>query len=191
MNAQLLNNIAKHIVLLPEEIALCGDFWKEKVVRKGEYLLRNGDIAKTDNYVVTGVLKAFYLSDKGDEEILYFANDDWWATDILSFQKQSPSVYNIQALEDTLLLQIHRDSFQEMLKQIPKLETYFRSILESYVGSLQQRIITTNASNAEQKYIDFIQKYPEIAAKVPQYLIASYLGVSPEFISRIRKRNQG
>lgn len=77
MNAQLLNNIAKHIVLLPEEIALCGDFWKEKVVRKGEYLLRNGDIAKTDNYVVTGVLKAFYLSDKGDEEILYFANDDW------------------------------------------------------------------------------------------------------------------
>lgn len=109
----------------------------------------------------------------------------------MSFQKQSPSVYNIQALEDTLLLQIHRDSFQEMLKQIPKLETYFRSILESYVGSLQQRIITTNASNAEQKYIDFIQKYPEIAAKVPQYLIASYLGVSPEFISRIRKRNQG
>ncbi|AWW30753.1 Crp/Fnr family transcriptional regulator [Echinicola strongylocentroti] len=188
MNDQLLKNIAKYVTLSPDEIDLFRTFWTEKTLLKGDYLLRNGEVSKSDNYVVTGALKAFYISDKGNEEILYFAIDDWWATDILSFQKQTPSIYTIQALEDTLLLQIHRDSFQEMLQRIPTLETYFRSILESYVGSLQQRIITSNSSNAEQNYIDFIEKYPKISAKVPQYLIASYLGVTPEFISRIRKR---
>lgn len=85
-------------------------------------------------------------------------------------------------------MQIHRDSFEEMLKQIPKLERFFRIILENYLGSLQRRIIENNTLNAEQRYIDFIQKYPEIVDKVPQYLIASYLGITAEFLSRVRKK---
>lgn len=160
-------------------------------MNKGDYLLRNGETCRTDNYIISGALKAFYINSKsGREEILYFGISDWWATDIESFQKQKISRYNIQALEKTNLLQISHQSFNEMLTQIPKLEKYFRIILESYLGSLQKRIIQSSVLDAEQRYCDFIEEYPEIVNKVPQYLIASYLGVSPEFLSRIRQKQR-
>ncbi|WP_103071751.1 Crp/Fnr family transcriptional regulator [Aquimarina sediminis] len=188
---QLLVNISKHIQLSPEEIKQFDTFWTEKTLEKGEYLLRNGETCRTDNYIISGALKAFYINSKsGREEILYFAIDDWWASDIDSFQKQKPSNYNIQALEKTELLQISRYSFEKMLEQIPKLERYFRVILESYVGSLQRRIIHNNVHDAEQRYLEFIEKYPKITDKVPQYLIASYLGISAEFLSRIRQKQK-
>ncbi|MBO0321237.1 Crp/Fnr family transcriptional regulator [Muricauda sp. CAU 1633] len=189
MHYQLIQNISKHVQLSPEEKSLFDTFWTEKTLDKGDYLLRNGEVCKNDNYIISGALKAFYInSDKGKEEILYFSIDDWWATDILSFQKQRPSIYNIQALEETRLLQISYQSFQKMLAEIPKLERYFRIILEAYLGSLQQRIIVGNTYDAAYRYSAFLKDYPKIAQKVPQYLIASYLGISPEFISRIRKK---
>jgi len=191
MNEQLHKNISKIIKLSSEERILFETFWTEKTLNKGDYLLRNGETCRTDNYIITGALKAFYInSENGREEILYFAIDDWWASDIDSFQKQKLSIYNIQALEETKLLQINHYSFNAMLEQIPKLEKYFRNILESYLGSLQKRIIKNNVLDAEQKYSEFIEQYPKIADKVPQYLIASYLGFSPEFLSRIRKKQK-
>lgn len=190
MYSQLTKNIAAHVTLNTEEKDLLETFWTEKTLKKGDYLLRNGEVCRTDNFVVRGALKAFYLNaDNGKEEILYLAIDDWWATDIESFRKQSPSIYSIQAIKETMLLQIHYNSFQEMLIQIPKLERFFRIILENYVGSLQRRIILNNVNNAEQRYFEFLEKYPKIAEEVPQYLIASYLGISAEFLSRIRKKN--
>ncbi|UII35056.1 Crp/Fnr family transcriptional regulator [Fulvivirga ulvae] len=188
MQSQLIKNISKHVKLNPDEENLFDTFWSEKVLNKGDYLLRNGEICKTDNYIISGSIKAFYVNlDSGKEEILYFAIDDWWATDINSFQKQTPSIYSIQTLEKTKLLQIHYQSFQKMLASIPKLERYFRIILESYIGSLQRRIIFNNGYTAEQRYLEFLNRYPEIAKRVPQYLLASYLGMSPEFLSRIKK----
>lgn len=189
MKEQLIKSISKYIELSPEEENLMESFWIEKTLEKGDYLLRNGDTCKTDNFVVNGALKAFYINpETGKEEILYFAIEHWWATDIESFQKQKPSIYNIQAIEETTLLQIHFASFQEMLRQIPKLERFFRIILENYLGSLQRRIILNNVLDAEQRYLDFLENYPKIASKVPNYLIASYLGISAEFLSRIRKK---
>jgi len=173
MNHQLLANIAKYVKLTPEEIEVFSTFWSEKTLKKGDLLLRNGEVCLSDNYVVSGTLKAFYINaDNGQEEILYFAIEDWWATDMESFQKQKPSIYTIQALEDSLLLQIDYYSFQRMLDRIPKLERYYRIILENYVGSLQRRIVLNNALNAEQRYSQFLASYPKIAQKVPQYLIA-------------------
>lgn len=191
MNEQLLKNISKRIKLSSVEKDLFETFWTERTLSKGDYLLRNGETCRTDNYVISGALKAFYINpESGREEILYFAIDNWWASDIDSFQKQKPSVYNIQALEKTNLLQISHYSFNKMLEQIPKLERYFRIISESYLGSLQTRIIQNNILDAEQRYSDFMEKYPQIANRVPQYLIASYLGVSAEFLSRIRKKKK-
>jgi CRP/FNR family transcriptional regulator len=187
----LIKNISKHITLSPEEISAFETFWTEKTFEKDEYLLQNGDICRFDTYVVSGVLKAFYInSENGNEEIIYFAVDDWWATDINSFSKQKPSVYTIQAVEKTTILQISYHSFQKLLKEIPSLERYFRLILENYLGALQKRIIDSKVYDAEYRYYDFLTTYPNIASKVPQYLIASYLGVSAEFISRIRKKNK-
>ncbi len=189
MKKPLIKSISDHIELNSEEQNLIENFWTEKTLKKGEYLLRNGEICRTDNFVVSGTLKAFYINSKtGKEEILYFAIENWWATDIDSFQKQKPSIYNIQAIEQTELLQIRYDSFQEMLKQIPKLERFFRIILEKYLGSLQKRIIEDNVLDAEQRYANFIENYPKITDKVPQYLIASYLGITAEFLSRICKK---
>lgn len=189
MKKSLIKSISKYIKLSAEEESLIETFWTEKTLEKGDYLLRNGETCRTDNYVIHGTLKAFYInSETGKEEILFFSIENWWATDIESFQKQKPSIYNIQAIEKTTLLQIRYDSFQKMLEQVPKLERFFRIILENYLGSLQRRIILNNVLDAEQRYLDFLENYPKIAEKVPNYLIASYLGITAEFLSRIRKR---
>jgi cAMP-binding proteins - catabolite gene activator and regulatory subunit of cAMP-dependent protein kinases len=187
---KLIDHISRHIRLTQEDVALFDTFWSTKTLSKGEYLLRNGEVCRTDNYVISGTLKAFYINaDSGDEEILYFAIDDWWATDIESFRKQQPSIYTIQALEKTELLQINFHSFQRMLEQMPKLERFFGIILEGYLGTLQRRIVFNNIYDAEYRYLDFVRTYPEMAAKIPQYLIASYLGISAEFLSRIRRKS--
>lgn len=187
----LIKNILKHVALTQEEITVFKSFWSEKTLEKGEFLLRNGETCRYDSYIVSGVLKAFCInSDNGNEEILFLAIDNWWATDISSFSKQQPSMYNIQAVEKTSLLQISHTAFQKMLQAIPSLERYFRIILEGYLGTLEKRIVFNNMYKAEQKYYDFLNTYPDIVSRVPQYLIASYLGVSAEFISRIRKKNK-
>ncbi|MDF2189211.1 Crp/Fnr family transcriptional regulator [Paraflavitalea sp. CAU 1676] len=189
MNNPLIADMLKHVKLTPAEIDLVTACWTEKILGKGDYLLRNGDICRTDNFVLAGALKAFYINgDTGKEEILYFAIDLWWATDIDSFRKQQSSIYNIQALVTTRLLQINHISFEEMLKQVPALERYFRIILEGYTASLQRRIILNKVYDAEQRYVDFLARYPQLAAQVPLYLIASYLDMSAEFLSRIRKK---
>ena len=180
----LLKNISKYINLTQDEISLFESFWSEKTFEKGDYLLRNGDICRYDSYVVSGALKAYYINaDNGNEEILFFAIDDWWASDLDSFSKQQPSIYNIEAIEKTTVLQISHNSFQQLLTELPSMERYFRLILESYLGALQRRIIHNNVYDAESRYFAFLENYPTIASKVPQYLIASYLGVSAEFIS--------
>lgn len=187
----LLKNISRYVTLTEEETEIFEGFWTEKILEKGDYLLRNGDVCRYDNYVVSGLVKAFYInSENGNEEILYFSIDDWWASDIDSFSKQKTSIYNIQALEKTKVLQINYHSFQNLLRAIPQLERYFRLILESYLGVLQKRLIYHNVYDAEYRYFDFLERYPDIASRVPQYLIASYLGVSAEFISRLRKKNK-
>lgn len=189
MNQELLNKMKAIVTLSAEEERMLSGYWKEKTLKKGEYLLTNGIICRTDNYVIEGALKAYYInSETGTEEILFFAIEDWWASDLYSFQKQTPSIYNIQAVEDTRLLQITSESFQNMLVKIPKLERFFRIILESYLGTLQRKIILNQVYDVKQRYMDFLKQYPLIAARFPNYLIASYLNVSPEFLSRIRKK---
>lgn len=191
MKEPLIKSISRYVKLNSEEENLIEFFWTAKTLEKGDYLLRNGETCKSDNFVVKGALKAYYINfENGKEEILYFAIDNWWATDIESFQKQKPSIYNIQAIDKTELLQISHTSFEEMLKKIPKLERFFRIILENYLGSLQRRIIINNVFGAELRYSDFLENYPKVAEKVPQYLIASYLGITAEFLSRIRNKNK-
>lgn len=189
---KLIENIRRYVNLNDEQAQAFISFWTERNLSKGEYLLRNGELCRFDTYVVSGALKAYFINaQSGKEEILFFAIDDWWASDLVSFSTQKPSIYSIQAIEHTTILQIGYQSFQEMLKKMPVMERYFRIILERYLGSLQKRIIYNQAYDARFRYKDFIETYPEIAAKVPQYLIASYLGVSAEFISRIRSGKKG
>lgn len=162
---------------------------KERKFAKNEFLFKNRQICRYDSFVVSGSLKAFYIHpNTGKEEILFFAIEDWWATDLDSFSNQIPSSYNIQTLEECVLLQISHEIFEEMLVRIPKLEKYFRLILQGYTASMTKRIILTNAHTAEERYTEFAKNYPKIIQKISQYLIASYLGITPEFLSRIRAK---
>lgn len=190
MIQQLLRKINSIVALSVAEERIISDYWNEKTLKKGEYLLTNGAVCRTDNYVVEGALKAYFIDpETGKEEILYFAIEGWWATDLDSFQKQIPSIYTIQAIEDTKLLQITKESFVKMLHEIPRLERFFRIILERYLGALQRKIIIGQVYDAKKRYLEFLKQYPLIAERFPNYLIASYLNVSPEFLSRIRKKN--
>lgn len=191
MIERLLENISRIVSLtLPEKERLYS-FWTTKTLPKNTYLFRTGEICTHDSYVASGLLKAFYINqESGREEILFFAAEDWWATDLASFANQQPSLYAIQALETTTLLQINSRQFEEMLGEIPKLERYFRIILQQYTASLQHRIVRNLSYSAEERYIDFYQRYPDLAQRVPQYLIASYLGVTPEFFSKLRSQNR-
>lgn len=187
MNEQLLKNIQSQIALTAKEVETLSTFWQRKEIAKDEYLVRNGDVCKYDSFVVSGSFKATYLHHKtGKEEILFFAIEDWWATDIDSFYQQAPSNYNIQALEDAVVEQISYPSFEKLMHAIPTMERYFRLILQSYTASIQKRIILTNAHSAEERYDHFLKKYHKMERKIPQYLIASYLGITPEFLSKLR-----
>ena len=191
MTNSLIDNISRYIKLSPDEHAVFESFWKEKTLGKGEFILRNGEVCRYDSYVISGALKAYFIdATSGKEEILYFAVDEWWATDIDSFSGQKPSIYNIQTITETTILQISHHAFEQLLFQIPSLERYFRIILERYLATLQKRIIYINVYDAEYRYADFLNTYPLITSKVPLYLIASYLGISAEFLSRIRKKRK-
>lgn len=185
----LINEIKSKISLKEEDAEKVQSYWKRADLKKNDFLFQNGEVCEHDSYVVKGSLKASYVNAKtGKEEILFFAIENWWATDLDSFTKQTKSLYTIQALEDCTLLQIHFQAFNDLLREVPAMERYFRIILEGYIASLQRRIISLNSFSAEERYRIFVSQYPEINQRVPQYLIASYLGITPEFLSRIRTK---
>src|SRR5699024_3158188 len=122
-NNRLLKDISKYIQLSQEQINIFEGFWTQKTLEKDDYLLRNGEVCRYDSYVVYGALKANYINkDNGKEEILFFAISQWWASDLDSFSKQIPSIYNIQAIDKTNLLQISHSAFEQLLTQLPSLE---------------------------------------------------------------------
>lgn len=189
MRNSLINDVRSKIKLTDDEVDSFISFWQTKEISKNEFVFREGQTCRYESFVLSGSLKAFYIHpDTGKEEILFLAIEDWWATDLDSFARQAPSIYNIQALEDCILLQISFDSFEKLLSQVPKLERYFRLILQDYTASIQRRIILNKAYSAQERYAEFVKHYPKISQRVPLFLIASYLGITPEFLSVIRAK---
>jgi CRP-like cAMP-binding protein len=188
MFSQIDQYLHRCISLDEEELNLFHGVLKFKTVKKKTFLLQKGEVCNFEAFVVKGCLKSYYLDEKGAEVILMFAVEDWWVSDIASFTDQMPATTFIEALEDTeLILIMHKD--KEMLyERVPKLERMFRMMFQrAYVG-LQNRFFATIARPAEERYLDFIKRYPSIPQRVPQHQIAAYLGISPEFLSKIRAR---
>jgi len=185
----LLQTITSKIDLTRQEIDFFCSLWTPRFLKKGQYLVQAGDICKYDSFVVQGCLKIFHTDwQTGQEYILSFSLENWWASDLESFVKQNAATYDIQALEDSQLLQIDHASFQTLLQKIPQFERYFRIITENYLFSLQKRILGSISQTKEERYKAFIKQYPQINQRLPQYLIASYLGITPEFLSKIRSK---
>lgn len=184
----LLNYIHKYINLTSDEEALL----LSKIVRrkylKDQYIVQQGDICKTECFILSGCTKTFYVDDEGQEHIVMFAIEDWWTSDMGSFITQTPADYNIQCIENTELFQISYDIIEELYIEIPKLERFFRKIIERALVASQKRIVSNFSLTAKERYLLFKETYPKIEQRVPQYMIASYLGITKEFLSKIKSQ---
>jgi CRP-like cAMP-binding protein len=186
----VLQNIAKHIVLNNDEASYFTGLLKHREIARKELLLKQGEIAKYINYIHSGALKAYYLNSESDENIIMLAVDDWWITDMYSFSSGNPAMQSISAIEDSVVLQLQRNDFDELLKRIPAFERFFRILMQNAYIREQVRVIQNLSMPAEERYLNFLKKYPQLVQRVTQKQIASYIGVSPEFLSTMRKRIQ-
>ena len=184
----LLANIDSKVLLTEEEKRLCETFFIYKKLRKKQYLLQEGNASKYTAFVNKGLLRAYSVDANGTEHIVQFATEDGWMTDIYSFLTGEPSGCNIDAMEDTELLLITKAGQDEMVLQIPKMERYLRLLMQNHLIVLQRRVISSLNFSAEDKYLQLLSASPNIIQRVPQHYIASYLGITPETLSRIRKQ---
>jgi CRP/FNR family transcriptional regulator, cyclic AMP receptor protein len=159
-----------------------------KAVPAKTLLLKAGDICDTEAFIVKGCIKTYFLDSNGHEVILTFATENWWVSDIISFHEKKPSKMYIETIEATELLILTPSIKEKVLQKIPALERLFRLMVQRHLASYQERIFDNIALSAEERYEKFLQKYPLLPQRIPQHLIASYLGMSAEFLSKIRKR---
>ncbi|MCW2264030.1 MULTISPECIES: Crp/Fnr family transcriptional regulator [Sphingobacterium] len=183
----LVQHFAKFISLDEKEIELLGLLVRHHTIKKKEFLLKEGEICLYDSFIVKGCVKIFQIDAQGKEHIISFAIENWWAVDMYSFIGQLPAVYNIQALEDTDLIQFTRKQYDLRYEIIPQLNKFTRKMLENAYVVHQSRILQNISLLVEEKYLKFLEKYPNLESRISQRHIASYLGVSPEFLSRMKK----
>jgi len=156
-------------------------------LRAGEFLQRAGEPAKYAAFVARGCLRSYTIDGKGKEHIVQFAPETWWFADAMSLIGKTPSQYFVDAIEDSDLLLIDAPSHQRVIDTVPGYAAAFRSGLQKHAAAKDQRIVHSLSSSAEERYLAFLQMYPSIVQRVPQWMLASYLGISPETLSRIRK----
>ena len=176
------------VSLTQEEEAFVRTYLTPKKLRKKQYLLQEGDICKHLCVVEKGALRAYVLNEKGDEHITAFALEGWTMGDLSSFIKEEPATLNIDALEDCELVLISKAAHDELLQKMPKYETYIRKLMTDAYMALQKRTANMISLNLEERYNALMQMYPNIVQRVPQHMIASFMGLSPETLSRVRSR---
>ena len=182
----ILKNISRFITLTPEEEQYFTALLKVKKLKKKQYLLQEGDVARYDYFVNKGCLRTYTIDEKGQEHVVQFSIEDWWTGDMYSFLTQKPARYTIDALEDAELLCLERSALEQLYIKVPKFERFFRLLLQNAFVALQERIIANLSQPADERYCTFITKYPDMEKRLPLKQIASYLGITPESLSRIR-----
>ncbi len=170
-----------------QELAFVRSVFLAQSLRSGEFLQRGGEVARYAAFVAKGCLRSYVIDAKGKEHIVLFAPETWWLADNTSLTARSPSQYFIEAIEDSDLLLIDPASHEKLVEHIPGYAAAFRWGLQKHAAAEDQRIVKSLSTSSEERYLDFLKIYPSIATRVPQWMLASYLGVSPETVSRIRK----
>lgn len=187
-NKPLIDYINQYSQLTPNEIDLLLENTTYRKYLKGQYIVQQGDICQFKNFVIQGCLKTFYVDDEGQEHVVLFAIENWWSADLGSFFLQKPADFNVQCIENTEVIQFSFDKMELLYQKIPKLERVFRIVIEKALVESQKRIIKNFSLPAKDRYIEFQNRYPQIEQRVPQYMIASYLGVTKEFLSKIKSQ---
>ena len=179
-------NLKLHVDLSQQELEIVHQHFQHKTYPKKTLLLKAGQVCNFEAYLLKGSIKRYYIDQNGDETILQFAVEDWWVSDVASFCQQVPSRFYIETMEETELLQINYQNKELLFKGLPKLERVFRLLVQCAYAVLENRFFTGITDAAEDRYLQFIKKYPGLPQRVPQYQIASYLGITPEALSRIK-----
>lgn len=184
----LYKNISRYIDLPEEEFNRFAAPFQLKKFKKKEIVLSEGDYCLFEGFVTKGCFKVYYLNENGFEQTLYFAVKEWWITDIDSLVNHVPAILNIEALEDSEVLMISKRDKDYLYKTIPQVEKLFRIMNQKSLVALQRRILSLTDKTADKRYLEFLRKYPGLEQKLTQQQIASYLGITHEFLSKIRKK---
>ena len=173
-----------------EELALLKNAFVPRRLAAGEFLQRAGEVARHAAFVASGCLRSFVIDAKGKEHVVQFAPEEWWLADAISLGSGTPSQYFFAAVEDSDLLLIDAPGHQQLVDRIPGFAAAMRTGLQKHAAAKDLRIVKALSTSAEERYLDFMQTFPTIAQRVPQWMVASYLGLSPETVSRIRSQLQ-
>ncbi|HEX5025424.1 MAG TPA: Crp/Fnr family transcriptional regulator [Agriterribacter sp.] len=181
----LLQNIAKHINLTGEEETYFISLLQHKKIKRRQYLFHEGDISKFQAFVVDGCLRSYSIDKNGFEHVLQFAPPGWWIGDMKSFLKQQPGTLYIDAIEDSEVILLFKSDLEKLYSTVPKFERFFRILAENALATYQHRLINNLSLPAKERYENFCRLYPSLIQRLPQKQIAAYIGVTPEFLSKM------
>lgn len=182
----LTAHIRRFLTFSEEENELLGAYLRVKTLNKKDFLLETGQICPSDHFIVRGCFRKYFLDQKGVEQTIQFGIENWWMTDYHSLEVQKPTPFAIQALEEAVVLCLDRAEREELFARLPVLERYFRIILQKTVAADHYRIQFLFTLSGRERYRHFSESFPAFVQRVPQYMLASYLGFTPEFLSKIR-----
>ncbi len=188
MSDLLFRNISQYINISEQDFQQFVKLFELKTFKKKEVVVKEGDYCLFEGFVLNGCFKIYYLNENGFEQTLYFAVEGWWITDIDSFINTVPSILNIEALEDSEVLMISKKDKEYLYKTMPQIEKLFRIMNQKSSVSLQRRILSLTGKTADKRYLEFLEKYPGLEQRITQQQVASYLGITHEFLSKIRKK---
>ena len=184
----LLHNFAKHVSLTKAEEKYIMSILEYRLIKAKDFLIQQGEISKHSAFVLNGCLRGFTIDSSSFEHVLSFAPKDWWITDMYSLLSQKLGNLNIEAMVDTEVALISKSNQEKMYEKVPKLERFFRIIIEKSLVAYQQRLNDNLSLNAMERYMKFCKTYPQLINDIPQKQIAAYIGVTPEFLSKLRAK---
>ena len=188
MKEQIKKYFIRYVEFSDSEIDEICSRLTRKTFQKKEYILKEGQICSCNYFLLNGLVRSFYIDTKGNEKITQFALENWWVTSLESYVKGVPSYSSIQAIENTELLILSKKELDKLYIVIPKLERLFRMITENMLIAIQRKNDIYLQMKSKDRYIDLISHFPGFAQRVPQYMIASYLEITPEYLSELRKK---
>lgn len=186
--SKVFQGIGNIITLNDKEKNIFASLVDVTTVKRHELLLREGQRCNYEYFVINGCLRSYYLDENSIEHTTLFAVEGWWTGNLKSFVKNTPSEFHIQALEDTTVMRIPKSNIEELYAQVPKLERYFRILLQNRLLATQDRVSNHLSASATTRYQQFTRRYPDLEKRVPARHIASYLGITPTYLSRLRKK---
>lgn len=189
MKLQLKQYLDRYVPFTDDEIDIIFEKLSSNSIKKKAFLLNQGDVCHHKYFIIEGLVRLFNTDEKGNENIEFFAIENWWITNLESFVNETSSLSSIQAIEDTTVLCVTKDDLEDLYTQVPKLERVFRIITENMFIAVHRKNEFYMKQNSSERYYSMVNILPDFVQRVPQYMIASYLNISPEYLSEIRKQH--